>query len=430
MSISDRVLRARPASTALPAENPAKRRRILPENTTSSRTGTCKSAEEIEDLAVDKAARGVIGHFTDSAMQETLRCRTRRGKTNLQGAQESDGYHACHWSTHGNLLDNTFESVKNDIIKNGVTPTRAKPYLKAKNIHTPAQQLLHSKKGDSSFVEAFLKENISPQKRSSSLKDTHYGYERNATLGMPVLSNKFDSMKEAVMRPFEAELEIRRAIGEITPEQSTELFVEKLNEFYAASISANQERITQLKFYFAQEDVIEAFHSDEKGDFSNYLAAVRQLLECKKSLLTSSHGTSSCRDIKTRRNDYWLLEHLTKFAEKNTVEDTLDFYKTNIKPFLKPISSESRETFIHKYEHYIQEALFQQKGIAPFLQSQTINKLRKHIFGIGDQGVRRTPSKEEVSKQVFDMIKVISPPPKNTRREGAQLKRSKRELVY
>jgi len=423
MSITDitsstRVLRKRACREENENGDPnrAKSRRIHAPNATSSRTS---AYSDVADLAQDKACRRVFGQYVDAVIQEALDIQVRQGKTTAQGARGTVEHPACHWCPNAGWRDDAYRKFKEKIIQNGVTPNQTARYLKAKEVDTPTRDLLDSKRGDPESVEQILKACMTPQTRDSVLARTHYDNERNATLDMPVESNRVDSQLEKEIRPFLVELANRK----LTPEESTRLYIEKLNQFYTLCIQANESRIRDLELYTEQESLIQSFHSQENpsmAEFAGYLDSVKSLLECKKSLLTSIPRTSSCREIKHWREDYYWLEKLVNYSDKNTLEDTLSYFQTEVKPYLRDDLSKNSEELVRKYIRYIEEAHFQQKELALFSQVKAIKEIRKLIFGEMNQGVLKTPDETRVRNEVF---RIIQREPRSSGQRAPQAKK-------
>jgi len=389
-------------------------RQILPLTETPSIVVDASLGRAINIEATQiKTSERIFTFYTDGKIQEVMGYQTWRGKTVLQGSQAPIGYQAAHHSLEPSLFDNSVEMIEKRIITSGVTPQKSGPYLKKRlDITSPEIKLLDSQHTDEDFVHAFIFERLPPRGAASAIAGTHFEKRRNATFENPDESNQFDCLLEKHIRPISTDLQKRRANKEISAKEATRLLVESKLKFYRESISNLQKCLDKLQEFHTLEKRLIAFENayGPKVDVSldllqPYLNDVKRLLEIKEDFLAKQTGVHRWHDVMARRRDYYHLKHLVNYAPETLPSDLIKLYK-EIRPSLITPTIEDISPHLYHYQLFLIEAQAQQREALFFESTEAINNLDTLIFGINDSGSRRAPSFDELSKQVFDMLKV------------------------
>jgi hypothetical protein len=362
-----------------------------------------------------KVSNQLLTQYALTKAETILGTPFERGKTALQGAQEQGDNAAAHGCYIPEPIDKFAETLPGHIVNNGVTPSKTEPYLKNRGgFSSPMVKQLHERHQDEAFVRKTLKDELPA---GSSLTNTRFHWNCNATFGNPKESNQYDSRLEKKIAPFLKELQDLRMGGSLTPEESLERLVNWLSKYHATSITALETQLVNIDSLTAHFQGMRTFERDNltvdlipEEAFTSYLNAVNQFLICYDALTAKKSGCPSCAEFKSLRNDFSFLRKLQSmaFEQQSPVEDVSQFYLENRRHLANEMHCDC-DSISTKYRLYLDEAKAQQEAVQDFEEPCAIPNLSKMLFGIMENGVRRAPTDEELRSQVFKLFALATP---------------------
>ncbi len=432
-------------------------RKILPIELTPSLIIEDHSTSQINpEISGIKQELRLTTYYITALIEKILETPFTRTKTDLQGSQAKKGWQAAHASFAPHTNDDFTHQLIDKIEKNGVTPTKTKPYLKHRlGIHSPEAKILSEKREETNFVKDFVLSRLPSGGEFSSLASTRYYWLNNSTFESPDEANQYDSHLEKKVIPLLKGLQMLRLQGKalitnlsspllqipqqfiddgtvslktldttqtlicgtLSAEDSVAWLATWLHNYYTQSIQ-------HLKFQLEQiENATDAFQKMRSFELSHlesdvipldafqaYLDEVNQFLISYDLLNTKKSGCPSCHAFTTIRNDFRFLKKLqVQHKTLNLpIENILSFYMKN-RRHLKTEMTFDKKNFIEKYTFYLEEATAQKTQTELFLDPCVIPNLSKSLFGIMDDRQRRAPTDDELRFQIFQLFAVATP---------------------
>ncbi len=399
-SFRDTTNKKREKSHAVPFQKQT--RTILKPGTTPSVVVTNKNRELDPNISKIKAELRIHFYFINAIIEAIHNIPLNRTKTALQGTSAPKGCQAAHASLAPNTKDSHTTNIIQRVIEVGVTPTKTEPFLRQRiNLSTPEKQTLNANHKDENFVSQFITKRLPKDGFHSILTGTQYHWNCNATFENPDESNQYDSRLEKTIAPILKELQQLRLDGTNTPEESTEKLVAWLIKYYDESIANIQKQIALLEQTASSLDKMHIFEQKHLNDkelpseeFDTYLKEVAIFLETHRALMEKKAGCPTCRDLKDIRNDFSSLEKLISSS------NPADYYLNNRRHLIKqePFCAEGH---LEKFNLYLLEAKTQKAAVEVFTEACTIQGLKTSIFGVYENGIRRTPTDAELKSQVY-----------------------------
>ncbi len=350
-----------------------------------------------------------------------------RGRTVFQGSQAPKGWQAGHASLYPATKDTYTQSRIAYIHENGLTPEKTQPFLKQRIDPTPEEyQLLAANHKNLIFVKNFILSRLPKNGNISIFAGTRFAEICNATFENPDESNQYDSHLEKKIKPFLKELQILRLEGTDTAEDSTTKLVEWLIDYYQegfAAIEKQKKNIETIDSTVQQMRIFEMANLGtttlNKTNFENYLGHVTTFLRIHQEVATSQDGYPSCGALQTiNREDFRNLRALNTMNLKREMESPEDREKTyidlckyfcNNRHRLSKMAEFEADLFFNKYKLYLDESEAQCEAMHEFSDPCAVPSLRKMLFGIMENNVRRTPTEEELKDQILSLSRVATP---------------------
>ena len=392
-------------------------RKILPKGATPSITATSTDRKVDPVVSSVKAELRVQTYYINALLEIMHNIALNRGKTNKQGSSAPKGWQAGHASLTPETFDTHTTQTIQRVVKNGLTPTKSRPFLEHRIGLTPIDaQILNDHQGDEDFVSQFIIERLPDDGIHSALSDTRYNWNCNATFENPDESNEFDSRLEKAILKFQDKWQVLRLNGTDTAEKSTEKLVIWLTDYYQKSIANLKQKeadLTETASCFDRMRKFELRTLNTKNiphdEFSDYLGDLQAFLKSYDALIEKKIGCPTIKEIQSIRNDFKFLRKIAALLQKNTpLENILSIYQGS-----RHLGKEmpfNRDKLFEKYKFYQEEAAAQMAAIEVFNEPCTIPHMKAALFGKKDAGgARCAPSEQELKQQIFALSSPASP---------------------
>ncbi len=394
--INTNPFRSLPVEEAEKNPQPSRKRRILPIHETPSVLNPNTVRKVDKEISGLKVQHRLVTEYVKIMLEKFMETPLHRGHTDLQGAKAKEGWQAAHAALTPATLDNYTEQMVDRVAKNGFSPHKSEPFFRKRLGMTSPE------KKSMTDVRQFAQDRLPKGGDKSSLADTRFHWNSNATFENPDESNQFDSRLEKTLKPFLARLQERRMKGELSPSQSMEELTAFLIKYCQKSIENITQRLHTISAFGAVFERMRAFELSGAPIHQSYLDDVKQYLTLHTQLTDDKEGCLTCGAFKTIRKDHSFLKKLL------IAPSPQHFFKENNSHLFEEMHFDTA-LFTEKYTLYLQEAQAQLASVTEFAEPCIIPNLLKTVFGVMDGGVRRAPTDDELSNQLNAMFQVATP---------------------
>lgn len=400
-----------------------KRRKVLTPSKTASYVQTpSRDSHPFDPEATRlKLDQRIYFTFERFSLAYSLQCETFRGKTHFNGSHAKvEDWEAAHASFAPTMYDNYHEKVQDAVAKSGfsaLSPPK-KQYLRTRfNLDTPQRKKEQGKSSDKEFFDS-LTERLSRREKQGSYVNTETEWLRNSTVEQPRGSNRFDCHLEHVLRNLEDTLAEECANQIITPQEATELFIERYLELVKTFVGHLKTRQRQFTRFLFLHNELKAFISHLsaqtpsatfEADYINFALLVKEYLALRNRLKKRMAGAPSYSDFishSQKRPICSLLKLLDKNYDSSSVADAIQFFH-QMKDQLQitPFSEKKTEYCLNDLENRLKE------GEAQLAKLQAIQEdpvsFETFYLGIFDSGERRSPTDEEIQQQFIAKMQPV-----------------------
>ncbi len=398
-----------------------KRRKLLTPSKTASYVRTPSHDSHPFDVEATrlKLDQRIYFTFERFSLAYSLQCETSRGKTHFNGSHAKvEDWEAAHASFAPTMFDNYHEKVRDEVSKSGfsaLSPPK-KQYLRTRfNLDTPQRKKEQGKSSDEEFFDS-LTDRLSRREKQGSYVNTETEWLRNSTVEQPRGSNRFDCHLEHVLRDLEDTLSEECANQTITPQEATELFIERYLELvktFVNHIKIRQRQFSRFIFLHKElKDLISRLSAQTTiltDDYKNFAQLVKEYLGLRKKIKKRMAGAPSYSEFisySQKRPICSLLKLLDKNYDSSSMSDAIQFFH-QIKDQLQltPFSERKTEYCLNDLENRLKE------GEAQLAKLQAVQEdpvsFETLYLGIYDSGTRRSPTDEEIQEQFIAKMQPV-----------------------
>ncbi len=342
-----------------------------------------------------------------------VRCKTFRGRTEFNGsiAHCNHKCEAAHASLTPNLKDDKMERIQESIKSTGIAGLSpvSKEYIKKRCLRSDEQFV--NDENDPTHLNSLISRASKKLCQRSLAADIER--IRNSTFVTPRSSNRVDCYMEREIRCLEDQLAEACTNQAMTPEEAMVEFFKKYIARLNVAKSNLELKIPAFERFVELETIIMAPAVAPEERYKDFITEVREFLELKESLSKHMEGTPDIKwNIRCfhKKSIYAVLQGIVQnFDSCEQVQDAIDYYSVVKEshlngreiifdiPFVKndlAIRLEEVKTQLHKMSK----------------AQEDIASLRRLYYGeVQPDGVRRTPKKEELRKQLLEQLGSIVP---------------------
>jgi len=400
-----------------------KRRKVLTPSKTASYVKTPSSDTHSFDpdktrLKLDQRIYFTYERFS---LAFSLQCETSRGKTHFNGSHAKvEDWEAAHASFAPTMYDNYHKKVKDAVAKSGfseLSPPK-KQYMRTRfNVDTPYRKMKQGRRTDEEFFDV-LTGRLSKRQKQGSYVNTETEWMRNSTVEQPRGANRFDCHLENVLRDYEDTLAEECSNQSITPQQATELFIERYLELVKTFVDHLKTRQKQFaRFIFLHNELkgliatlsAQTSATTSSDDYKKFMIVLKEYLGLRSKLKKRMPGAPSYSDFisySQERPISSLLKQLDKNNDFSKESDAIEFFhQIKDQLVLNPFSERHTQYHLNDLANRLKEGEAQLAKLKA-VQEEPVS-FDTLYQGIYDSGARRSPTDEEIQQQFISKMQPV-----------------------